>query len=238
MDPESSSFSIAEYFFYNDPPDNNEYNFYNISPNCNDDYSYYYPSRVDFTDKDFDDELSLCTYYKGRAGGAYYLYYEPRVNCVWNENSLTVGIAFDEGVSPPCEDLPSEYICVDSHPSISTVGSFDLWDTVLYPIPGDRKIKRCTQELQVEDIDELKVFYKIRKYRSQKFFHPYKLSFFWNTDTGEEYKAAGGLQLLLDAQVRIDLTIREYRKTLREKCIKDLNEPKDPLALGLFARAR
>jgi hypothetical protein len=88
--------------------------------------------------------------------------------------------------------------------------SFDLRDTVLYPIPGDRKIKRYTQELQIEDIDEWKVFYKIRNYHSHKFCHPYKLYGFWNTDTGEEYKAAGGLQLLLDAQVRIDLPTHEY----------------------------
>jgi hypothetical protein len=72
MDPESSSFYTADYSFYNDPPDNNEYNFYNISPNFNDDYSYYNPLTVDFTDKDFDDELRLYTYYEDRAGGAYF----------------------------------------------------------------------------------------------------------------------------------------------------------------------
>jgi hypothetical protein len=72
MDPELSSFSTADYSFYNDPPDNNENNFYDNSPNFNDDYTYYYPSTVDFTYKDFDDELSLYTYYKGRAGGAYF----------------------------------------------------------------------------------------------------------------------------------------------------------------------
>jgi hypothetical protein len=82
-----------------------------------------------------------------------------------------------------------------------------------------------TKQLQEEDIDELKYLYKLRPYKgfhyhSQKFSHPYKLYGFWNTDTGEEYKAAGGLQLLLKATVRIDLPTREYRKSLREKYIK------------------
>jgi hypothetical protein len=194
MDLESSSFSTADYSFHQDTPDNNVYNFNNISLNFNDDYSYY-PSTVDFTDKDFDTELSLYTYYKDRAGGAYYPYYEPRVNLLWNKHHTTVEVEFDKGVSPPREDLPSEYVCVESHPSISSIGSFDLRDTVLYPVPGDRKIKRYNQELQVEDIDELKVFYKIRNYRSQKFCHPYKLYGFWSTFMAEEYKAAGGLQL-------------------------------------------
>jgi hypothetical protein len=92
MDPETSSFSIADYSFYNDPPENNEYSFYNISPKFNDDYSYYYPSTVDFTDKDFDTELSLYTYNKDRAGGAYYPYYEPRVNLLWDEYHTTVKV--------------------------------------------------------------------------------------------------------------------------------------------------
>jgi hypothetical protein len=122
MDPESSSFSTADYSFYNDPPDDNEYNFNNSSPNFNDDYSYQYPSTLDFTDSDFYDKLSLYTYYKDRAGGAYYPYYKPHVNVLWNDHHTTAEIEFDEGVSPPCEDIPLEYICVESHPSISTVG--------------------------------------------------------------------------------------------------------------------
>jgi hypothetical protein len=235
MYSESSSFSTANYSFHNDPPGNNEYNFNSNSPNFNDNYSYYYPSPIDFTDTAYDTELSFYTYYKDRAGGNYYPYYEPRVNILWNEHHTAVEIEFDEGVSPPCEDLPSEYICLESPPSISTVGSFDLGDTVLYPITGDRKIKRYTQELQVEDIDELKVFYKIRNYRSQKFCHPYKLYGFWNTDTAEEYKAAGGFQLLLDTQVHIELPTREYRKILRENCMKGFNEPKEPVFRNCFS---
>jgi hypothetical protein len=121
MDPESSRFSTADYSFHQDPPDNNEYIFNNNSPNFYDDYSYYYPSTVDFTEKDYDTELSLYTYIGDRAGGNYYLYHEPFMNLFWNEPHSTIEVEFDEGVSPPCEDLPSEYICSESHPSISTV---------------------------------------------------------------------------------------------------------------------
>jgi hypothetical protein len=58
---------------------------------------------------------------------------------------------------------------------------------------------------------------------------------FWNTITAEEYKAAGGLQLLLDAQVRIDLPTGEYRKTLRDNWINGLDEPKDPVFRNCFS---
>jgi hypothetical protein len=54
MDPESSSFSTADHSFYNNPPDNNKDNFNNNSPNLNDNYSYYYPSTIDFTDTTYD----------------------------------------------------------------------------------------------------------------------------------------------------------------------------------------
>jgi hypothetical protein len=84
-----------------------------------------------------------------------------------------------------------------------------------------------TKKLQEKEIGELKLLCKVRQYRSQKFCHPYKLYGFWNTFTAEAYKAAGGLQLLLDAQVRIDLPTREYRKTLRENWIKGLDKPKE-----------
>jgi hypothetical protein len=87
---------------------------------------------------------------------------------------------------------------------------FDLRDTVLYPVPGNNKIKRYTQELQVEDIEELKFLDKLDLYRSQKFCHLYKFYGFWDTLTAELYKVAGGLQLLWDAQERIDLPSREY----------------------------
>jgi hypothetical protein len=150
------------------------------------------------------------------------------VNLFWNNSHSTVEVAFDEGVSPPCEDLPSEYICLESHPSISTVGSFDLRDTVLYPVPGDNKVKRYTQQLQVEDIDELKFLYKLHRYRSQKICHPYKWYGFWDTLSAELYKVAGGLQLLWDTQERIDLPSREYRKSLRANWIKCLDEQKEP----------
>jgi hypothetical protein len=138
MDPESSSFSTADYSFHQDTPDNNEYICENNSPKFNEDYSYYYPSTIDFTDTAYDTELSLYTYSGDRAGGSYYPYHEPFVNLFWDEPHSIVEVEFDEGVSPPCEDLPSEYICARSHPSISSIGSFDLRDTVLYPVPGTR----------------------------------------------------------------------------------------------------
>jgi hypothetical protein len=47
--------------------------------------------------------------------------------------------------------------------------------------------------------------------------------------SAEFYKAAGGLQLLWDAPVRIDLPSREYTKKLRKNWIKGLEEPKDPV---------
>jgi hypothetical protein len=123
MDPESSSFFSADYSFYNDPPDNNEDNFHNNSSNFNDDYSYYYPSTVDFTDKDLDTELSLYTYYKDyRAGGGYFTL--DLRDFFWT-NSTSIEIELDEGVSPPCEDLPTKFICGRSHKSLSTIGSFD-----------------------------------------------------------------------------------------------------------------
>jgi hypothetical protein len=134
-----------------------------------------------------------------------------------------------------CKNSPTELICGESHPSLSIVGSFDLRDTVLYPIPVNNKLRVYTKQLQIEDIEELKVFNKIRNYHSQKFCHPYKLYGFWDTDTGEEYKAAGGLRLLLDAQARIDLPTREYRMTLQEKYIKGLNEPKEPVFRNCFS---
>jgi hypothetical protein len=43
------------------------------------------------------------------------------------------------------------------------------------------------------------------------------------------------LQLLLDAQVRIDLPTREYRKTLRENWIKGLSEPKELVFHNCFS---
>jgi hypothetical protein len=157
MDPELSSFSTADYSFYNNPLDNNKYNFHNSSPKFNEDYSFYYPSTVDFTDKVFYDELSLFTYYKDRAGGAYFPL-ELR-DSFWT-NSTSIEIEFDEGVSPPCEDLPTKFICGRSHKSLSTIYSFDLRDTVLYPIPVNNKLRLYTKQLQEEDIDELKYLYK------------------------------------------------------------------------------
>jgi hypothetical protein len=234
MDPESSCFSTADYSFHQDPPVSNGYIFDSNSPSFNEDNSYYYPSTIDFTDTAYDTELSLYTYYKYRSGGNYYPYYEPRVNVLWNDHHTTVEIESDEGVSPPCEDLPSEYICVESHPSISTIGSFDLRDTVLYPVAGDNKVKGYTQQLQVEDIDELKFLYKLDRYRSQKFCHPYKFYGFWDTLTAELYKVAGGLQPLWDAQERIDLPFHEYLKSLRENWIKCLDKPKEPEFFNCF----
>jgi hypothetical protein len=171
MDPELSSFFTADYSFYNDPPDNN------ISPNFKDDYSYYFSSMVDFTDRDFYDELSLFTYYKGRAVGAYFPLELRDLFCT---NGTSIEIEFDEGVSPTCEDLPTEFICGKSHKSLSTIGSFDLRDTILYPILVTNKLLVYTRKLQEDDIDELKYLYKLRPYKgfhyhSQKFRHPYKL---------------------------------------------------------------
>jgi hypothetical protein len=110
----------------------------------------------------------------------------------------------------------------------------------LYPIPIIGKLKVYTKQLQEEDIDELRYLYKLRQYKvlqyhSQKFNHPYKLYGFWDTDTGEEYKAAGGLQPLLDAQVRIDLPTLDYRKTLQERIAKGLNKPKEPVFCNCFS---
>jgi hypothetical protein len=128
MDLESSSFSTADYSFHQDPPDNNEYNFNNISPNFNENYSYYYPSTIDFTDTAYDTERSLYKYAGDRAGGDYFTLQLRKL--FWT-NSSSIEIEFDEGVSPPCEDFPTEFICAESYPRLSSVGSFDLRDTVL-----------------------------------------------------------------------------------------------------------
>jgi hypothetical protein len=96
MDPEASRFSTADYSFHQDPPDSNEYIFDNDSSIFNEEYSYYYPSTIDFIDTDYDTALSLYTYIGDRAGGS---------NLFWNEPHSTLEVEFDEGVSPPCEDL-------------------------------------------------------------------------------------------------------------------------------------
>jgi hypothetical protein len=58
---------------------------------------------------------------------------------------------------------------------------------------------------------------------------------FWNTFTAEVNKAAGGLQLLLDAQELIDLPTHEYRKPLWENWIKGLEEPKEPVFRNCYS---
>jgi hypothetical protein len=126
MDLECFSFSTADYSFHQDPSDYNGFDVDNITPD--------YPSTLDFTDTKYNSTLSLCTFAENRAGGYYYPVHLPFFNFFSNEPHSTIEVEFDEGVSPQCEDLHTYYICAESHPSVSTIGSFDLRDTVLYQL--------------------------------------------------------------------------------------------------------
>jgi hypothetical protein len=142
MDLESSRFSTADYSFHQDPPDNSCY-----YDNFNDNF----PSTLDFTDTNYNSTLSLCTFQGDRAGGYYYPVDSPLAGLFFTLS--TIEIEFDEGVPPPCEDLPTEFVCGESHPSIASIGFFTLRDTVLYSVSVNHKFLRYTKQLQEKDIE-------------------------------------------------------------------------------------
>jgi hypothetical protein len=108
-------------------------------------------------------------------------YYYPLNIPFWWQDHFTIDIEFDQGVTLPFSETPTSYICGESLTTLDSVGSLDMRDTVLYPIPTDEHQRILVKAVQVKDYPELKYFYKFLRYRTQKFNNPYKFYGFWNT---------------------------------------------------------
>jgi hypothetical protein len=113
MDLESSSFSNADYSFHQDPPDSYNFEVKNIAPNINK------PSTTN--NSEIKSQCSLRT-----LGTSYFPLH-------FTVESVLIEIEFDAGVTPPCTTLPVYYKCGQS--LSLDIGSFDLEDTILHPVP-------------------------------------------------------------------------------------------------------
>jgi hypothetical protein len=128
VDLESSSFSTAYYSCHQDPPDNNSFEVENITPNINES-----PTT---NNSEIKSHCSL------RTVGTWYFplhFSDHRV----------LEIEFDAGVTPPCTTLPVYFECGQSL-SLDSIGSFDLEDTVLYPVPVNQIIKVALKNCQID----------------------------------------------------------------------------------------
>jgi hypothetical protein len=161
MDPENSSLSTADFSFHQDPPGNSGSDVDDITPNINE------PSTENNTE--FEIHCSL------RTLGTWYfpLYY------LSDESVLE--IEFDAGVTPPSTTLPTHFECGQSL-SLDSIGSFDLKDTVLYPVPVIEVEKAALKSCQIEENYYHPYprfpFYVTQRsspfYRTLKFNHPYR----------------------------------------------------------------
>jgi hypothetical protein len=198
MDPESSSFSTADYSFPPDPPYNNDGNNNNNTPNNNDTFD-----TSTLGDTEYDSTLS------GQTVSEYYFPLYFHTDCV-------IDIEFEEGVSPPCTTLPSVFVCGQSLPSLDSIRSYDLRDTVLYPVPVNPTEKIAYKESQIFNCNELDLLYRFPLYRTFKFNNPYKLYSYWNPAARIDSSITGGWPRIIERQYQIDCPSLVYRKKLFE----------------------
>jgi hypothetical protein len=206
MDSASASFYTTDYSLYPDSFNNSDT----------------YASTTENNSSN-DSYLSVGSY---SSHGRYY----PLTITFWWQDRFTIEIDFDQGVPLPFSETPTSYICGESLTTLGSIGSFDLRDTtVLYPIPTDQHQRSLSKAVQAEDYPELKYFYKLLQYRTQKCNNPYKFYGFWNTYVQQVYRVPGGLQLLSKLSDRIDLPTHAYRKVLWETWNpQNYYEPKEP----------
>jgi hypothetical protein len=116
MNPESSSFSTADHSSHQDPPDNNNFLVDNITPNINE------PSTANNSNNNSWNSL--------RTLGT------PYFPLQFADESVIIEIEFNAGVTSPSTTLPVYCKCGQSL-ILDIIGSFDLEDTEVYPIPAD-----------------------------------------------------------------------------------------------------
>jgi hypothetical protein len=199
MDPESSSFSTADHSFHQDPPDHNNFEVDNITPNINE------PSTANNSDNNCWNSLRTL-------GTSYFPLH-------FTDESVLIEIEFDAGVTPPSTTLPVSYKCGQSL-TIDSIGSSDLEDTALYPIPADPLEKIALKQCQIRENYNCP-YTKFREeqqhfqfYRTIKFNHPYKFYVFWDSDVQEKCFEIGGISRFLNNHARADCPSSAYQKTL------------------------
>jgi hypothetical protein len=167
MDPESSSFSTADYSFYQDPPDNNDWDVNNITPFFNDTFD-----SSTLGNSENNSKLSLRTL----DTYSFPLHFDK---------SCVIEIEFDAGLTPPCAacTLPPFFffVCGQSLLTLDSICSFDLKDTVLYPVPVNYKERGSLKSCQIYECNKDENYYRFPFYRTIKFNHPYRIYSFWNT---------------------------------------------------------
>jgi hypothetical protein len=130
MDPESSRFSTADYSFHQDPPDNNNFEVNNNSPNINE------PSTDNISENT--SWNSLCT-----LGTQYFPLH-------FADKGVHIKIEFDVGVTPPFANLPV-FLRRCQLMTLDSIGSFDLEDTFVYLIPTDPFEKIALKQCQIRE---------------------------------------------------------------------------------------
>jgi hypothetical protein len=165
MDPESSSFSTADHSFHQDPPENNNFEVDNITPNINE------PSTDNNSDNNSWNSL--------RTLGT------PYFPLHFTDESVLIKIKFVAVVTPPSTILLVYFKCGQSL-TLDIIGSFDLEDTALFPIPTDPLEKIALKQCQIrENYNCPYTKFPFREeqhhfqfYRTIKFNHPYKFYVF------------------------------------------------------------
>jgi hypothetical protein len=66
------------------------------------------------------------------------------------DESVLIKIEFDAGITPPSTTLPVYYKCGQSL-TLDSIGSFDLEDTAIYPIPTDPLEKIALKQCQIRE---------------------------------------------------------------------------------------
>jgi hypothetical protein len=200
MDLESSSFSTADYSFHQDPPDHINYDVNNITPNFKD--------AFDSSTK-CDSEIYTCLSLRTLATWYFSVHFDRR---------SVIEIEFDAGVTPPCANLPAVFECGQSLLNVDSIRSFDLKDTVLYPVPGNYREKGALKSCIIYDSStyEYNNFYenRIPFYRTIKFNHLYKLYSFWNTNIQGKQIESGGVARFFEAREHIDCPTHRIRLQL------------------------
>jgi hypothetical protein len=137
---------------------------------------------------------------------------------------VLIEIEFDVGVTPSCTNLPVFCRRVQSM-TLDSIGSFDLEDTFVYPIPTDPLEKIAVKECQIRENHNCPYSkYPFRKeqqhfqfYSTIKFNHPYKFYVFWDSDAQEKCFEIGGISRILNHHARADCPSSTYQKTLWEE---------------------
>jgi hypothetical protein len=201
MDPESSSFSTADYSFHQDPPDNNIFEVDNNSPNINK------PSTSNISKNNSWNSL--------RTLGT------PYLQLHFTDEGVLIEIEFDVGATPPCTNLPV-FLRRGQSMTLDSIGSFNLEDTFVYPIPTDPLEKIALKECKIRENHNFPYSkYPFREeqqhfqfYRTIKFNHPYKFYVFWDSDAQEKCFEIGCISRILNHHARADCPSSTYQKTL------------------------